>query len=159
MNKNPTELKRPNYTIQINYSDEAKKKKLMKFISVTGDEFEISAEEMMSILVSQVNAEVLSAVFVETEKVNVVEVERQMQCQLERDYKKGEKININYRHAYPVEFALIEEAYNIAKINHDVPVFTLTKEYIDEVKKKIKPEQETFVKKFYKFFKNLKLKK
>lgn len=159
MNKNPIELKKPTYTIQINYSDEAKEKKLMKFISVTGDEFVISAEEMMTILVSQVNAEVLSAVFVETEKVNVVEVERQMQCVLERDYKKGEKININYKHGYPVEFALIEQAYNIAKINQDVPVFTLTKEYIEEVRNKIKPEMETFVKKFYKFFKNLKLKK
>jgi hypothetical protein len=32
---------------------------------------------------------------------------------------------------------------------------TLTKEYIDEVRAKIKPQSESFMKKFYSSFKNL----
>ena len=41
----------------------------------------------------------------------------------------------------------------------DVPSLVLTKEYIEEVKKKLKPEQEEFMKKFYESFKQVKLKK
>lgn len=157
--KKPIELKRDNYTIQVNWSREAKKKKLMKFISKNGDEFVISAEEMASILVGQVNSETIAATFVESEKVNVVEVGRQLECVLDKDMKRGEKIRLNYTHPYPIEFALIEEAYKIAKINKDVPALTITKEYIDEVKSKIKPEMTKYIDRFYKSFKNLKIKK
>jgi hypothetical protein len=154
--RKPIELKKDNYTIQVNWSKDAKKNKLMKFISKSGDEFVISAEEMTSILVGQVNSETLEATFVESDRINVVEVGRQLECVLDKDMKKGEKIRINYTHPYPIEFALIEEAAKIAKINKDVPAVTLTKEYIDEVKSKIKPEMTEYIEKFYKSFKNLK---
>ena len=151
----PVELKKDDYTIQIKYSDEAVEKKLMKFISKSGDEFVISAEELASMLVSQVNSETLAATFVETDRVNVVEVGRQIQCVLNKDFKAGEVININYTHPYPIEFALIEEAAKYAKINMDAPAFVLTAEYIEEVKKKIKPEMKKYIETFYKSFKNL----
>jgi len=153
--KKATELKKDKYTIQVNYSDEAIDKKLMKFITPSGDEFEISAEEMATILVGQVNSETLEATFVESDRVNVVEVTRQIRVVASRDISKGEEIRLEYRHPYPVEFALIEQAMNIAKINEDVKVFELTKEYLDSVRGKIKPEQRKFIKHFYKFFKNL----
>jgi hypothetical protein len=157
--KKPIELKTANYTIQVGYSPEASAKKLMKFISKSGDEFEISAEEMSSILVSQVNSDTLEATFVESDKINVVEVGRQLQCVLDKDMKKGDKININYTHPYPLEFALIEEAYKIAKIDEKVPKVLLTKEYINEVKSKLKPEMTDYINKFYKSFKNLNISK
>ena len=153
------ELKRENYTIQVNYSPEAKEKKLMKFITKSGDEFVISAEEMSTILVGQVNSETLEATFVESDKINVVEVGRQLQCVLDKDMKKGEKININYTHPYPLEFALIEEAYKIAKIDESVPKVLLTKEYINDVKLKLKPEMSNYINNFYKSFKNVNLNK
>jgi len=154
----PTELKKKDYTVQINYSPEAIEKKLMKFITVkNGDEFEISSEELSSMLIGGVNSETLEATFVESDRINVVEVGRQLQCELTEDMKKGAKININYVHPYPLEFAIIEQVYGIAKINEDTPVFTLTKKYIDDVKKKLKPEQEKFLNTFYKSFKNVKL--
>lgn len=153
--KNPVQLKKDDYTIQVNYSPEAIEKKLMKFISKSGDEFVISADEMSSVLIGQVNSELLSATFVESDRVNVVEVLRQFKFKANRNIKKGEEIRLDYKHPYPVEFALIEEAMKIAKINMDVPVFTLTKEYLDEVRTKITPEQEKFINRFYKFFKNL----
>lgn len=159
MSKKPVELKKDKFTLQVNYDDEAIEKKLMKFITPSGDEFTISAEEMSTILIGQVNAEVVEATFVESEHVNVVEVERQVSVRADRDIKEGEEIRLNYSHPYPVEFAIIEEAANIARIRQDVPVMTLTKEYIDSVKSKTTKEQNRFVEAFYKFFKNLSLKK
>lgn len=153
--KKAVELKKEKYTLQVNYSPEAQEKKLMKFITPYGYEFEISAEEMMTILVGQVNSELLEATFVETDRVNVVEVTRQMKCLADRDIKKGEEIRLEYKHPYPVEFAVIEKAMKLVKINMDVPVFTLTKEYLDEVMKKTTPEQRKFINRFYEFFKNL----
>ncbi len=156
--KKPIELKKKDYTIQVGYSPEATKKRLMKFISKSGDEFEISAEEMSSILVGQVNSDTLEATFVESDRINVVEVGRQLHCVLDKDMKKGEKININYTHPYPIEFALIEEAYKIAKIDPSVKAIELTREFIDSVRAKLKPEQENYIKKFYKSFKNISIK-
>lgn len=153
--KTPVEMKKEKFTLQVNYSDDAVEKRLMKFITPSGDEFEISADEMASILIEQVNAETLAATFVEYDRVNVVEVTRQIRVRASRDIKKGEEIRLEYRHPYPIEFALIEEAMKIAKINEDVKVFELTKEYMDAVRQKITPHQEKFVKHFYKFFKNL----
>jgi hypothetical protein len=151
------ELKQENYTIQVKYSPEAVEKKLMKFISKSGDEFVISADEMIAFLIEQVNVETLAPAFVEMTKVNVVEVGRQIKCKLTADLKKGQEININYSHPYPLEFALIEEAAKIAKIDMSIPRFEITKEYLDEVKAKIKPEQTQYIEKFYKSFKNVKI--
>lgn len=153
------ELKRKDFTVQVGYSPEAKEKKLLKFITTkSGDEFEISSEELASMLVGGVNMETLEAVFVDADKINVVEVGRQLQCELTEDMKKGQKININYTHPYPLEFALIEEAYKIAKIDEKVPKIELTREYINEVKAKLKPEQTEYINKFYKSFKNINIK-
>jgi len=149
------EIKKDNYTVQIGYSKEAKKKKLLKFISKSGDEFEIAAEELASMLVGGVNQDTLEATFIETDRINVVEVGRQLKCVLDQDMKKGEEIRLNYAHPYPLEFAIIEQVMGIAKINMDVQALTLTKEYIEEAKKKLKPDQEKFIKKFYKSFKKV----
>ena len=156
MANKPVELKKKDYTIQVGYSKDAIKNKMMKFISKSGDEFEISAEEMSSILVSQVNSNTLEATFVESDRINVVEVGRQLECVLEEDMKKGQKIRMNYTHPYPVEFALIEEAYKIAKIDESIPRITITKEYLDDVRAKIKPEMREYSESFYKSFKNIK---
>jgi len=151
-----TELKKKDYTIQVGYSKKAKKEKLLKFISKSGDTFEISADEMSSILINQVNSNTLAATFVQSDRINVVEVGRQLECVLDKDMKAGEKIRINYTHPYPLEFALIEEAAKTAKINEDAPTITLTKEYLDDFKKKLQPEMTEYIEKFYKSFKNLK---
>jgi len=110
-------------------------------------------------LIGGVNSNTLEATFVESDRINVVEVGRQLDCVLDKDMKKGEKIKINYKHPYPLEFALIEESYKIAKIDESIPRIVLTREYMDEVRSKIKPEMTNYISKFYKSFKNLKLKK
>lgn len=150
-----TKLVKDKYEIHVNYSEEAIAKKLMKFITPSGDEFEISAEEMSTILIGQVNSELIEATFVESDRVNVVEVMRQIRVRADRDIKRGEEIRLEYTHPYPVEFALIEEAAKLAKINMDVPVRELTVEYINAVKDKITPKQRKFSEMIWKFFKNL----
>jgi hypothetical protein len=155
LEKKPVELKRENYTIQVNYSPEAIEKKLMKFITKSGDEFEISADEMSTILIGQVNTDLIAATFVESEGVNVVDVTRQIRAVADRDISKGEEIRIDYTHPYPIEFAVIEEAAKIASIKKDVPVRYLTAEYIKDVERKITPRQRKFADLFYKFFRGL----
>ncbi len=152
-------LDKGDFTIEVKYSEEAIAKKLVKFTVTKGNEIVLTADELVSMLVNQVNSEVLSATFVETDRVNVVEVGRQLQCVLDKDYTKGQIININYTHPYPIEFALIEEAWKIAKISKDTKVTELTIEYMEEVKKKIKPEMKDYIKKFYESFKTINLKK
>jgi hypothetical protein len=154
----PKKLEREKFTCEIGYSPEAIEKKLMKFICKDGGEFEISAEEMSSMLIGGVNSDTLEATFVESDRINVVEVGRQIQCELDKDMKKGDKININYTHPYPLEFALIEQVYGIAKLDENFKMVTMSKEYFDAVRAKIKPEQENFIKKSYKSFKNLNIK-
>lgn len=159
LEKKAVELKKEKYTIQVNYSPEATVKKLMKFITPSGDEFEISADEMATILIGQVNSNLVEATFVESDRVNVVEVTRQLRVKVDRDLKAGEEIRLEYTHPYPVEFAIIEEAAKLAKINMDVPMMELSVDYITKVKEKITPKQRKFVDLVYKFFKNLVTKK
>ena len=149
------EIKKDDYTVQVGYSKEAKEKKLVKFISKSGDEFEIPAEELAEMLIGGVNSDTLQATFVETDKVNVVEVGRQLKCVMDKDMKKGEEFRMNYTHPYPIEFAIIEQAWGIAKVNMDVPALTLTKKYIKKVKAKLKPEMTEYIESFYKSFKNI----
>ncbi len=148
-------LDKGNFTVEVKYSPEAVEKKLVRFTVVEGKEIVLTADELVSMLVNQVNSEVLSAAFVETDRINVVEVTRQLQCVLDRDFKKGEIININYSHPYPIEFALIEEAWKIAILKKDTKAIELTAEYIEEVKKKIKPKMIDYMKKFYKGIKSV----
>jgi len=143
------------YRIQANYSPEAIEKKMLKFITTSGDEFEISGEELASIMIGTVNSELVKAMFVESDRVSVVDVSRQIRVRLDRAFKKGEEIRLEYVHPYPIEFALIEEAAKLAKINRDVPAIELTADYIKSVKEKITPAQERFDKLIWKFFKDL----
>ncbi len=153
--KKPVKLVKKNFELHVNYDDNAIEKKLMKFITPSGDEFTISADEMSTILIGQVNSEQLEATFVESERVNVVEVTRQIAAIADRDIKKGESIRLEYTHPYPIEFAIIEEGMKIAKINKNAKVTELTAEFLQQVKEKITPEQTKFITKFYEFFKNL----
>jgi hypothetical protein len=148
--------KKDNYSVEVKYSSEAINKKLVRFTVLEGNSLEISADDLISILVNQVSSETLEPTFVDSERINVVEVSRQLECVLEEDMKKGDKIRLNYIHPYPLEFALLEEVYKVAKLNTDVPALVLTKEYIEETREKLKPEMTEFMNKFYKSFRNIK---
>ena len=158
MDNKGLKLTKENFTVEVKYSDEAIEKKLVKFTITNGNEIILSADEIISMLVGQVNSEVLSAAFVETDRIHVVEVNRQLKCRLDKDFKKGEVINIDYIHPYPLEFAIIEEAFKIAKINPDTKVTELTAEFLESVKKRITPKAVDFTKKFYGAIKSVDIK-
>ncbi len=150
------ELKKEKYIIQINYSKKSKKNKLMKFIPKDGA-FEISADDMINFLVNQVSMNELEPTFVDSEKINIVSVHRQIKAVLNRDYKKGEEIRMEYVHPYPLEYAILEKMYGIASLDKNVKYITLTNEQINKIKKKIKPEMEEYTKKFYSSIKGFNL--
>ncbi len=156
MSKEAVKMVKDGYELHVNYDEESIEKKLMKFVPTNGEPFTISAEEMMSILVGQVNAEQLSAAFVESDRIQVVDVMRQIRVRADRDIRRGEEIRLDYYHPYPLEFAVIEEAAKLAKIQMDVPLMTLTVDYIKAAKGKTLPEQKRFIDFFYKFFSSLK---
>jgi len=157
-NMKQKKLEKYNYSVEIGYSPEAVEKKLLKFIPKDGKEFEISAEELASMIIGGVNSDTLEATFVESNRIDVVEVGRQLECVLDKDMKKGAKIHINYTHPYPLDFAIIEQAYCIAKLDKNIPVTILTDEYLNSIREKIKPEQKKFINHFYKSFRNLNIK-
>ena len=140
--------KKNGYKIEAKYSEKAIEDKLIRFTK--GKEtIEISAAELIEVLATQVNSETLAPTFVDSTRVNVVKVLRAIQVQLNRDYKAGEQVQFQYEHAYPLEFALIEESWKIALINKEAGVTELTKELIDKCKAKIEPRMKEFVKKAY----------
>jgi hypothetical protein len=143
------------YTVEIKHTPEAIEKRLIKFTSNKKGGFEISAEKLIELLSHYVNSEELAPTFVDTQRINVVYVKRNIQAVLDRDFKAGEKVNFEYEHPYPLEFALIEEAFNIAKIDKDREGFVVTPELIKKTKKQTPKSCITFVKKFYESFKNL----
>lgn len=157
MSKKAQRLEKEDYSLEINYSESAIAKKLIKFIPKEGTEFEISAEDIISFLVNQVSMNTLEPTLVDTEKINIVDVYREIKVKLDRDFKEGEIIQLGYKTPYPLEFAVIESIYNIAKVEEGAEVFSLTSEMIEKYKKQIKPEQDDFVKKFYAGHKGLKL--
>lgn len=157
MAKKAKKLETETYSLEINYNETAVNKKLIKFIPKDGKEFEISAEDLISFLVNQVNMNTLEPTFVDTEKINICDVYREIKVRLDRDFKAGEEINLGYKTPYPLEFAIIESIYEIAKVEEGAKVFELTKEMVEKYKTEIKPEQVDYVKKFYAGHKGLKL--
>jgi len=143
------------YTVEIKHTPEAIKKRLIKFTSTKKDGFEISADKLIELLSHYVNSDELAPAFVDTERINVVYVTRNIAATLERDFKAGETVHLAYEHPYPLEFALIEEAFNIAKIDKDREGFVVTPELIKKTKKQTPKSCLNFVKKFYESFKNL----
>ena len=149
-----------NYKVEIKYSPESIEKKLVKFTLTKGKEIVISADELIELISLNVNSDKLAPLFVDNTSINIVYVNRQMKAIANRDIKEGEEIRLDYSHPYPVEFAYLEEAYNIAKIDKTKEGFEVTDEFLKEVVKKSKrgePERKNFITKFYESFKNLSL--
>lgn len=143
------------YIVDIKYSPRAVKNKLIKFTVKKGKDFEISSEKIIELLSHYVNSEQLAPTFVDTEKINVVYVKRNLKCRLDKDMKAGDEINIEYNHPYPLEFALLEEAYNLAVVDKSRGAIEITPDMINKTKKQTSPSALEFLKKFYKSFINV----
>ena len=147
------------YKVSVKYSDEAIEKKLMKFETPSGDSFEISVEHMIELVSHYVNGSDLAPMFVDNERIKIVYVTRNMKFKLEKDFKAGEEIIVAYEHPYPLEFAILEEAFNIALIKPEKMGFIVTPEIIAEVKRRIPQDSKKFIEKLYQSNENLNLNK
>lgn len=146
------------YVVELKYSEDAIAKKKIRFIAKKEDKsFEIEAEKLIELLTHYVSGEALSPAFVDTERITVVYVSRQLRCRLDKDMKAGEEFNIEYKHPYPLEFAIIEEGYKIAALDLEKNAVVVTPEILKQVKRDTPESSKNFVKKFYQSFKNLKL--
>jgi uncharacterized membrane protein YfhO len=137
------------YTVEIKYSQEAIDKKLIRFTPKKGKAFEVTADQMIELLAQNVNQTQLQPVYVDTEKIDMVYVKRQFIGKASKSIPEGEEIRLDYVHPYPLEFAILEEAYNIAQIDTNIPRIPLTFEYIKEIKSKISPKNNDFLKSSY----------
>lgn len=137
------------YSVDIKYSPRAIREKMIRFTIKKGKDFEISSEKLIELLSHYVNSEQLAPTLVDTEKINVVYVTRNLKCRLDKDMKAGEEINIEYQHPYPLEFALIEEGFNLAKINKERGAVEITPEMIKKAQQKTTPSMISFIKKFF----------
>ena len=138
-----------NYIVEAKYSPKAIENELVKFTVTKGKSFEISVIELLA---TGVNKEKLAPLFVNTEQVDMVYVKRQLHGKASKTIEAGGEITLEYVHPYPVEFAILEEAYQIAQIDMNVPKTTITMEYLAEVKEKINPKSEEFLKASYRSF-------
>ncbi len=146
------------YKVSVKYSDKAIEEKLMKFETPNGDSFEISVPHMIELVSHYVNGSDLAPMFVDNERIKIVYVTRNMKFKLEKDFKAGEEIVVAYEHPYPLEFAIIEEAFNLALIKKEKMGFMVTPEILAEVKRRTPQDSKKFIEKFYQSNQNLKLK-
>lgn len=150
--------KKEDYSVSIKYNKKAIDKKLVKFSFTGKKDFEISVDSLIELITQYVNSKDLGPLFVDTEKINIVYVKRQMKARLDRDFKAGEEISLEYSHPYPLEFALIEEGFKIAKVENEKGMIEITPEVIKKaMDSKNKKENDGFLKKFYQTFKNITL--
>lgn len=154
-NKKGLISEKKNYTVELKYSSKAERDQLIRFTAKEGNTFEISAPQIVELVSQYINGKDLEPVFVDTERIKVVYVTRQMEAKLDRDFKAGETIRIGYQHPYPLEFAIIEEGMKLAKIDPNREGFIVTPELLKQVKRNTPESSKNFIQKFYESFKNL----
>lgn len=137
--------KQSEFKIEIKYSDEAKEKQLIKF-TPTKKSFEISADDLLSIIRDNFSEKDLAVALSDTSinKIFMVDVVRQFHFEALQDYKKGDKVTIKAFQPYPYILAAAEEAYNLCKISGEVEAIDVAK-YEDALKNLTK-KNEDFVK-------------
>lgn len=132
----------PEYSVMMKYSDDASKKKNIKFIPRQGRPFEISTENFVELLSKHVNFETLAPAFIHNKQINMVRVARGINFTPNRDIKAGETIQIPFQHMVPIEFAVAEEALGVAHI--DERVKTINKKAFDRAMERVTKEVEEY---------------
>jgi len=133
------------YTVEINFSEEAIKNKLVRFTATRRSKsFVISLEEIMELIIQNLNKEYLGMSSIATSSMDFVDVVRTISGVCSKDFKEGDEISFNFTVKTPLEVAVAEELYNMGKINGDV-VETVSTEKIKQAMKNIKDYQKEYV--------------
>lgn len=123
------------YSVLVKYSDKSHKKNLVKFIPKSKQPFEISVGELIELVAKYVNMDVLAPMLMESRKIDMVKMQRQMRVRFDRDFKAGEEVVIPFEHMHPIEFAIAEEAVGVAGISDKVK--TINKKEFEAAKERV----------------------
>lgn len=132
-------------TVEIKYSADSTEKGLIKF-TPKGKDFEISADDLLSIIRDNFAEKELAIALTDTtvNKIFMVDVIRQFNFEALQDYKKGDVVSIKAFQPYPYVLAALEEAYNKCKISGEVEAIEVSK--FTEALEGLKKRNEDFVK-------------
>lgn len=109
------------YSVEIKYSEEAREKKLIRFTAKRKNRsFEISLDEFINLVMIHLNKEYVPMLQTVQESVEMVEAIRTLNFKCTKDFKEGEEMSIQYIQPMPLEFAIAEEAYKMAKMQGDI---------------------------------------
>ena len=139
--------KKPNYSVEIKYSENAIKNNLIKFIPKQGKAFEVPVGDLIALLAKHVSTEILAPVLMDSKLVNMIKVQRAVTLQTSRDIAAGETLYIPFEHMMPLEYAIAEEALGVSQISDKVK--TINQKQLLLAKKRVTKEVENFSKSAY----------
>lgn len=136
-------------SIFVNYSKEAKEKELIKLVPKNGNEVVISADDILSIVASQLKKKELAVALTTADitEIPMIETMRPLDVTLEKDFKKGDRIQFLFPHMYPYFLAVAEEAYKLCETRGEIKI--ITKEAYDEVAGTLIEKNKPFIEAMY----------
>jgi len=139
--------KRRDVNVEIHYSDKAKREKTVRFTALRKNkQFELSVDELIAI-VTNLRKEVLSILTMDNSELLFVDTARTITGTCDRDFKKGEQISFNYVVKTPLEIAIAEEMYNLAKADGEVERIGVEK--LKEARANITEAAKEYVQRMY----------
>ena len=136
------------YSIEIKYSEEARKKKLIKFTAKRKNrEFVMSLEEFINMVMVHLNKEEAHMLNINRESITMVKVERSISGKASKAFVEGEDISFNYIDTVPIEMAVAMEALNLCRIQGEPE--KLPTSFIEEAKNSITEKQKEYFKMAY----------
>lgn len=110
-----------------------------------GKSVTIPYQELINILVESYSKKEVSPHLLNAEYkyIEMTDIIRQFNFTADKDYKQGDMISIKATHSYPYVLALIEQGYNLCKINGEV--FQVDPEKINEKITTLQNKNEEFI--------------
>jgi hypothetical protein len=128
------------YTLEINYDDNAVEKGLIKIIPKEGvKEIILSSDALLDIIGHRIQGRGIAITLAEIDRQEIwmMEVERQFNFVAEKDYKKGDAIAVNGVHPYPVLLFAAEQEFNTCKEGKDKTFYAISMDGLTERMKEI----------------------
>lgn len=135
--------------IFVNYSQEAKDQELIKLVPKHGNEVVISADDILAIVASQLKKKELAVALTTADitEIPMIETMRPLDVTLEKDFKKGDRIQFLFPHMYPYFLAVAEEAYKLCETRGEIKI--ISKEAYDEVAETLIEKNKPFIEAMY----------
>lgn len=136
-------------SIFVNYSKEAKENELIKIVPKEGKEVVISADELLAVIAQQIKKKELAVALTTADitEIPMIETMRPLDVTLEKDFKKGDRIQFLFPHMYPYFLAVAEEAYKLCETRGEIKI--VSKDIYDEVAGTLIEKNKPFIEAMY----------